>query len=133
MKKKIVLNFPPRTVTKPITYHLVKDFDLIINIIHAKIEQGETGVLVIEVKGKKEKFLKAVSFLEKHGIKVQLLAQDIDLDANKCVECGLCTGVCPTQALYFENDWHIGFDKDKCILCENCVQACPTRSISLKI
>lgn len=133
MKKKIVLNFPPRTVTKPITYHLVKDYDLVINILHAKIEQGETGTLVIEVKGKKENFEQAMEFLTKQGIKVQLLAQDINLDLEKCLECGLCTGVCPTQSLYLDSEWHIQFDKDKCILCENCIIACPTRAISLRI
>lgn len=133
MKKKVVLTFPPKTVTKPITYHLVKDYDLIINIIYAKIEEGETGVLVAEIRGKKDEFNRAVEFLNKQGIKVQFLAQDINLDQEKCVECGLCTGICPTSALYLDEDWHIRFDKEKCILCENCIQACPTRSIILSI
>jgi ferredoxin len=133
MKKKLVLTFPPRTVTKPITYHLVKDYNLVINIIYAKIEQGETGVLVAEIRGNKEGFNRAVEFLEKQGITVQFLAQDINLDQEKCVECGLCTGVCPTSALQFDSSWHIQFDKEKCILCENCIQACPTRAISLRI
>lgn len=133
MKKKLVLTFPPRTVNKPITYHLVKDYDLVINIIYAKIEQNEVGVLVIEVKGPKENFEAAVKFLEQQRIKVQLLAQDLDLDLEKCVECGLCVGICPTEALYLNGGYHIQFEKDKCILCENCIQACPTRAINLKI
>lgn len=133
LKKKIVLNFPPGAVTKPITYHLVKDFNLVINILYAKIQRGEKGVLVLEVRGRKESFQEALKFLERQNIQVQLLAQDIDLDVEKCVECGLCTGVCPTEALYLDSEWHICFDKDRCILCENCIETCPTRAVVLKI
>lgn len=132
MKKKLVLNFPPKIVTKPITYHLVKDYDLVTNILYAKIEQGETGVLVLEIKGPRENFEKGLEFLKEQGVEVQLLAEDILLDRETCVDCGLCTGVCPTNALYLKEDFTLGFDKEKCVLCENCIATCPTKAITLK-
>lgn len=132
MRKKLVLNFPPKIVTKPITYHLVKDYDLVVNILYAKIEQGETGVLVLEIKGPREKFEQGIGFLKEQGVGIQLLAEDILLDTERCVDCGLCTGVCPTDSLYLKQDYTLGFDKDRCVLCENCIATCPTKAISLK-
>lgn len=133
MKKKLVLTFPPKAINKPLTYHLVKDFDLVVNILRAKIELGETGILVLELKGPKKKFEDGIKFLESHGVTVQLLAKDIALDEERCVECGVCIGVCPTDALILDKDFKLVFDKDDCILCENCISACPTRAITLLI
>lgn len=132
MKRKFVLTFPPKIVTQPITYRLVKDFDLIVNILRAQIEEGETGHLVIELEGKKEQIEKGLSYLKKQGVLVQPIARDINLKTEECVVCGLCTGVCPTQALYLK-DWELIFDKEKCVLCEICVKACPVRVIEVAI
>jgi len=32
-KKKVVLTFPYKLINEPITYHLIKDYDLEVNII----------------------------------------------------------------------------------------------------
>jgi ferredoxin len=132
MKRKFVLTFPPKIVTQPITYRLVKEFDLIVNILRAQIEEGETGHLVLELDGKKEQIEKGLSYLKKQGVLVQPIARDINLNEEECVVCGLCIGVCPTEALYFK-DWELIFDKEKCVLCENCVRACPVRVIEVTI
>lgn len=133
MKKKLVLTYPPKAVNKPAVYHLVKDFDLEVNILRAKIEQGQTGVLVLELKGPKENFEKGLKYLESLGIEVQHLAKDIVLDEAQCIICGNCTGVCPTDALTLNENSDLVFNKEKCILCENCVVACPTRAIKLLV
>jgi ferredoxin len=132
MKRKFVLTFPPKIVTQPITYRLVKDFDLIVNILRAQIEEGETGHLVLELEGKKDQIEKGLSFLKEQGVLVQPIARDISLNEEECVVCGLCVGVCPTEALYLK-DWELIFDKEKCVLCENCVRACPVRVIEVAI
>ena len=49
--KKLVLKFPPRIVREPIVYHLVKDHDLMVNILRASISPDEAGHLVIDVEG----------------------------------------------------------------------------------
>jgi ferredoxin len=133
MKQKLVLTFPPKVVTKPVTYHLIKDYNLVINILRAKIEEGETGVLVIEVQGPRKNFEEGVTFVRSLGVDVQLLAQDIILNRDLCVDCGACVGVCPPKALFLDENQRLVFEADKCILCENCVKSCPTRAITLKI
>ena len=37
VSKKIVLHFPPRLVDRAIVYHLIKDYDLELNIMKASI------------------------------------------------------------------------------------------------
>lgn len=43
IKKKAVLLFDSSTVEKPITYQLIKKYDLWINILQAKFEPGSGG------------------------------------------------------------------------------------------
>lgn len=131
MRRKYVLTFRPKIVTQPITYRLAKDYDLVINILRAQVEEGETGRLVLELQGKKQEVQKGLDYLEEQGVVVQPIARDITLDERECVDCGLCIGVCPTDALILDKDWNLVFDKEKCILCENCVNPCPVRVIEV--
>lgn len=36
IKKRFILNFPPDSGDKPLSYHLVKEYDIRINILKAK-------------------------------------------------------------------------------------------------
>jgi len=130
-RKRFDLAFPPNQATKPITYHLVKDFDLVPNILRAQIQPGQEGRMLLELTGRKEDFEAGVAFLEKEGITVQPAATDIRLDEEACVLCGLCTAVCRPGALTLDADAALQFDKDKCVYCEACVVACPRRAVTL--
>jgi len=52
-------------------------------------------------------------------------------DANKCVYCGACVGVCPVQALVLK-DTKLIVDKQKCINCGACVTMCPVGAMQIK-
>lgn len=45
MTTKLKLTFPAQTATKPLSYHLVKDYDLTFNIFQARISPGLPGSL----------------------------------------------------------------------------------------
>lgn len=131
-KKKIVLTFPPEIVAQPITYHLVKDYDLVTNILRAEIREEETGHMVLELTGKAERIEEGLEYLRGQRVTVQEAAKDITLDREGCVDCGACTAVCPTDALSMDTGtWKLDFDKESCILCELCVNACPVRVIKV--
>jgi len=131
-RKKVVLTFPPEIVAQPITYHLVKDYDLVINILRAEIYEEETGRMVLELDGDEGKIKDGLAYLESQGVQVQEAARDITLDEEKCIDCGACTAVCLTDALAIgPEDWKLKFDKEKCILCELCVNACPLQIIKV--
>jgi ferredoxin len=132
-KKKIVLTFPPELTESPLTYHLVKDFDLAINILKAKITPGEEGKLVLELSnGAEERIEAGIEYLKKQGVFVEPLSKEIVHDEAKCIHCGSCTAVCRPQALSINPpDWRLKFDKELCIVCESCVKACPMQVIKV--
>lgn len=130
-KKRLDLTFPPRQSLKPVVYHLVKDFDVVPNILRAQIQPGQQGRMVLEVSGSASALAQAVAFLESQGLTVREAASDIRLDESRCVTCGLCTAVCKPRALALVGD-ELVFDKDSCVYCEACVIACPRRAIALE-
>ena len=133
-KKKLVLSFPEKSVTKPITYKLVKEFDLEFNILRAEITPDVEGKMLIELKGTDDKIAGAIDYLEGSGITVQEAARDIIVDKDICVDCGECTSVCITQALCLdEKTKKLQFKKDKCILCELCLDCCPVKAIKVNM
>ena len=134
IKKRLVLSFPEKVVTKPITYALVKEFDLVFNILRAEITPDMEGKMLIELQGNDQQIKEATDYLEKTGVSVQEAAKDIMIDRDLCVDCGECTSICITQALSLDKKTKkLEFNKDKCILCELCLDCCPVTAIKVNI
>ena len=134
MKKWLVLKFSPEIVEKPFTYHLVKDYDLVVNILKARVTPNEDGVLAIVVEGSDENVKRAEAFLKEHGVGVFLWRDMIVRDEDRCTHCGTCTAVCVPKSLYIDREtWRVEFDEEKCVACEACVSACPSRAIKVLI
>ena len=134
ISKRIVLKFPPKLVDKPIVYKLVKDFDLVFNILRARVTPKEEGELVIELKGLKENYANGIKYLKDLGVSTQPLSQDVTRDDKKCTHCGACITICPTGALYMDKKtMEVIFDAEKCIACELCVKGCPARAMKVKL
>ena len=134
IKKKLVLSFPEKVVTKPITYALVKEFDLVFNILRAEITPDMEGKMLIELRGNDQQIRDATDYLEDAGVSVQEAAKDIIIDRDLCVDCGACTSICITQALSLDKKTKkLKFNKDKCILCGLCLDCCPVTAIKVNI
>ncbi|MDI6751748.1 MAG: NIL domain-containing protein [bacterium] len=132
MKKRLVLTFLKETVEKPITYHLVKDYDLMVNILSAKIEPNEEGRLVVEISGKKENLSQGMDYLRDLGVSVQPLASDVRWNEERCTHCTACIPICSSQALVVDRKTMIvSFNPDFCILCGLCLRACPYQAIEI--
>lgn len=132
--KRLVLKFPKRLIDQPIVYRLVKDYNLVINILKASVQPDAEGVMVLELSGIKENFDKGVNFLKRLGVEIQPLSKDIKFDEKVCYHCGVCIPICPVGALKMDNETHtVSFDKNKCIACELCIKVCPPRAIKLVI
>jgi ferredoxin len=112
---------------------LIRKFDLECNILKAVIYPRKEGLAVMEVSGHRKNYHKGLHYLRSIGIKVESIAEDIKRDDEKCYQCGACTAVCPTGALYIERPaMKVIFEKDKCSACELCVVACPARAMEVK-
>jgi ferredoxin len=131
--KMLSLRFPPEIVNEPVVVNLVRKFDLTFNILKATIYPRREGLVVMELSGHKKNFQKGVRYLKSLGMKVESIGQDIKRDEELCFQCGACTAVCPTGALYIKRpEMEVVFDTDKCSGCEMCVVACPARAMEVK-
>lgn len=125
-KKRFVLTFPPELVEEPLTYNLVKKYDIKINILNAHVSAGEEGKLLVEMEGKYANLKEGVQYIKDLNINIAPLIKEIKFNETECINCGSCIAVCFAGALYFEKpDWELHFDANKCIVCELCTKACP--------
>lgn len=131
--KILILRFPKEVVHKPLVCHLVKDFDLVFNILNAEVLPRKEGILVLELSGDRKNFKKGVRYLKEQGVQVTTSGQEMKRIAKRCTQCGACTAVCPTGALSIKRpEMSVEFDRQKCSVCELCITACPTRAMRVR-
>ena len=99
MKKRVTIIFPKTAIQIPLTYRLAKDFNVAANIIRAQVAPNQMGKLVVELQGDIDQIDAAIEWMRMRDISVFSAAGEIIIDQDKCVDCGLCTGVCPSEAL----------------------------------
>ncbi len=66
--------------------------------------------------------------LKKNDITVNKKGR-IVIDWEKCIDCGGCISLCPTDALHFDSDDKLEFSEEKCIGCLICLDSCPRYAI----
>jgi ferredoxin len=134
VKKRVTLIFPKSSVQMPVTYRLAKDFNVAANIIRAQVAPNQVGTLVVELLGDIDQLDGAIEWMRSQGINVSLASREILIDEEVCVHCGLCTGVCPTEALTLESTtFRLNFTRSRCIVCEQCIPTCPVQAISTNL
>ncbi|MBN1181236.1 MAG: 4Fe-4S binding protein [Bacteroidales bacterium] len=127
-KKRYILTFPLETVQEPITYILVKEYDLKINIINANITPGKKGNLLCGIWGAKKDIEEGIKYLEGRNIQCTPVEKRLHLNLDKCIHCGSCTSVCFSGALTLDQESRqLLSSPEKCTICGLCVKACPLR------
>lgn len=124
--RNVLLIFKSNIMYKPVIYRLAKDFDLVFNILEAKILPRREGRILLELRGEDELIEKGVKFLEEQQVVVEHLADKVWREEELCVQCGACTGLCPTGALIIvPPEMRVAFDVQKCVACGMCGLVCP--------
>ncbi len=132
-KRMLVLRFPSEITDKPIVCSLSREYNLCFNILKATILPGHEGIMILELSGHKKKVQEGLKYLRSQGVKVKSVAQEIRRNDELCLMCGACTGVCPTQALYIDQETReVVFDPDNCKGCGLCVAVCPVRAMEIR-
>ncbi len=134
MKRRLTLHFPREAVHQPITYRLAVDFDIAAKILRAQIAPNQSGTMVVELSGDIDELDAAEAWLESQGLALNRAPGQIAIDRERCVDCGICTSVCPSGALSCSAPaWQLTFAAQRCLVCEQCIPSCPFAAISLEL
>jgi ferredoxin len=134
--KRIVLHFTKDIWDKPIVYRLVKDYNLIFNILKANVLPRQESYLVMELIGEtREDFDRGIEYLRRSGVSIQPVEKDIRWSEEKCVHCGVCVTICPSGAFKIDrsHDMMVRFDANLCSACTLCVRGCPVRAVEAEL
>lgn len=131
-RKIVHLTFPPEVSNRPVVCNLTRLFDLTFNILKAHITPRQEGAMIIEIVGSEENYRKGVAYLKEQGVHTSSVSQRISRDEESCIECGLCTSLCPSGALCVERSTrNVSFDTDKCTACGMCTRVCPVGAMKV--
>ncbi|MFH0910218.1 MAG: 4Fe-4S binding protein [Planctomycetota bacterium] len=133
-KVTMVFTFPSAFVEQPLAYRLIKEYDLMLNILHAHIRPNEEGRLILEISGSQKSIDRGLKLVRSTGVTVQPLSKFIGWDKERCSHCTACVGQCPTHALSVDRaTMQISFDPDICIACGLCKNVCPMSAMRIDV
>ena len=124
---RILLKFSDKQVYDPVTSQVILEARAPINILSANVTP-RGGEILAEIDAKDVE--RIVESFRKRRIAVSV-QRKIEVDQEKCIDCGSCYSLCPVDAISFEEDHKVVFNTEKCVACGLCVDACPTRAIHL--
>ncbi len=126
---KLIVTFSRKAGRNPIIAQVVKDTGVLINVERALIDSSE-GEAMIDIPDEACALVKRR--LSELGASVRVLEDVLDLDLDRCIDCGACISICPQEVFVFDNDWKLVVRGDKCVLCGRCIEICPQRALSQK-
>lgn len=126
---RILLRFSEENVEEPITSKVILELGIPMRIVTATVNSLGGDILVEVPAVHVEKIVKA---FKAKGVIVKF-PKLIEVDCDKCYDCGACYALCPVDAISYEEDYSVVFDEKTCIgnPCGLCVDACPARAIRL--
>ena len=113
----------------------VDDYSRIINLILAqnisanilKFSTGKSGTnLLLDIP--EDKIISITEELKKNDVIVNKKGRVI-IDIEKCIDCGGCISLCPTDALHMDERELLEYSLEKCIGCLLCIDSCPRLAI----
>ncbi len=126
---RILLRFSEENVEEPITSQIILELGIPMRIVTATVN-SLGGDILLEVPAVHVE--KVVQAFRAKGVVVKF-PKLIEVDSDKCFDCGACYALCPVDAIVYDEDYSVVFDEKTCIgsPCGLCVDACPARAITL--
>ena len=132
--KRFVLTFPPDATGEPITYNLIKKFDIMVNIVRADVSPGKIGHLVMEMTAPAKVLREGMEYIRQQKVECEPIDKKITCRADLCIHCGACSAVCFAGALTMgRHTAELSFEPEKCVVCELCLTACPLKLFSIDL
>jgi MinD superfamily P-loop ATPase len=125
---RILLRLNENLVSAPVVSEVILENKVLVAILAAHIN-SKGGEIVLDVPD--DEIDKLVTAFRQKGVTVTV-PKLIDVDNNRCFNCGACVALCPVEAINITEDLSIQFNKEKCVgsACSICVDACPARAIT---
>lgn len=126
---RILLRFSEENVEEPVTSQVILELGIPMRIVTATVN-SLGGDILLEVPA--VHLDKVVKAFKKKGVVVNF-PKLIEVDSNKCFDCGACYALCPVDAISYDKYYSVVFDDKTCIgsPCGLCVDSCPARAITL--
>ncbi len=132
--RRFVLTFPPDATGEPITYNLIKKFDIMVNIVKADVSPGKIGHLVMEMTAPAKVLKDGMAYMKNQNVECVPIDRTITYREDLCIHCGACSAVCFAGALTMNrNTAELSFEPEKCVICELCLTACPLKLFSIDL
>ena len=132
--KRFVLTFPPDATGEPITYNLIKKYDIMVNIVKADVSPGKIGHLVMEMTAPAKVLKEGMEYIRQQKVECEPIDKKITCREDLCIHCGACSAVCFAGALTMERHTaELSFEPEKCVVCELCLKACPLKLFSIDL
>ena len=132
--KRFVLTFSPAATGEPITYNLIKKYDIMVNIVRADVSPGKIGHLVMEMTAPENVLREGMDYIRNNNVECEPINKKIHYKEDLCIHCGACSAVCFAGALTMERRTaELSFDPEKCVICELCLKSCPLSLFSIDI
>ena len=130
--KRFVLTFPPDATDEPITYNLIRKFDIMVNLVKADVSPGKIGYLVMEMTAPLKVLKEGMQYIKEQNVECEPIDRKIRYDSELCIHCGACSAVCFAGALTMDHKTaELSFDPEKCVICELCLESCPLKLFSI--
>jgi len=126
---RLLLRFSEENVAEPITSQVILKLGIPMRIVTATVNSLGGDILLEVPAVHVEKIVKA---FKAKGVVVKF-PKLIEVDSDKCFDCGACYALCPVDAISYDEKYSVVFDEKTCIgsPCGLCVDACPARAIKL--
>jgi ferredoxin len=132
--KRFVLTFSPEATGEPITYNLIKKYDIKVNIVKADVSPGKIGHLVMEMTAPAKVLKEGMEYIRQQNVECDPIEKKITCRDELCIHCGACSAVCFAGALTMERkSAGLLFKPEKCVVCELCLKACPLKLFSIDL
>ncbi len=132
--RRFVLTFPPEATGEPITYNLIRRYDIMVNIVKADVSPGKIGHLVMEMTAPAKVLKEGMAYMEQQNVECVPIDRTITYREDLCIHCGACSAVCFAGALTMnKKSAELSFEPEKCVVCELCLTACPLKLFSIDL
>jgi len=74
VEKKVRLTYPQHLLNQPLIYQLIRQFDLLTNILSAQVT-SEAGWLILAVRGERELVKQGLAWMAEQGVQVEVILE----------------------------------------------------------